>query len=299
MRAEDPSVDVSFIDDHISQTPKESRPSGVIGKEAKMKHVRIGEDKASFLPYPRSIFPRRIAIEAGTPHGTPRGGKESLKGCELILRQGLSGEEIERSGAPIRQNRLDHGNVVAQGLSAGSRGRYDDIPSLANSFRRRRLMTEEGKEAEFLQPALQSGQKRSGQSPVSCRSRMQVLIPYNLLLVELGLPKVMEEARSIHGSSEGQNLSLRIDDVDIESAPFDELDDFGQYLISLGMTVGRTDDTQGSHLPQLLVLNFSDGHVVAVPHPGDNGFDDPALLFQGMRLCQVQPYLAYAHLHHL
>ena len=65
VRAENPAVDMCFVNHHVFQRAQEPRPLLVVGQNADVQHVRVGQDNpgvfADIAPFRR----RRIAVEGG------------------------------------------------------------------------------------------------------------------------------------------------------------------------------------------------------------------------------------------
>ena len=115
--AEDAAVRMHLVDDHIAQVAQETRPLGVLRQDAGVQHVGIRQDEvrlaAQFLARAR----RRVAIvDAGVQHGPElqSGLRQTREALQLILRQRLGGEQVERGRARLLEQALECRQVEAQ-----------------------------------------------------------------------------------------------------------------------------------------------------------------------------------------
>ncbi len=129
MAAEDTAVGVDLVEHDVAQVREEGRPAGVVGQDAGVQHVGIGNHQASLTPdgWPRA--PGRIAVVGRRVQFRRQGLIPDRQLSQLILGQGLGGEEVEGAGVWIGQQGLQDRQVVAQCLARGS-GRDDcNVPA--------------------------------------------------------------------------------------------------------------------------------------------------------------------------
>ena len=143
MGAEDPTVGVKLVDDNVPQVLKELDPLGMVGKDARMEHIRIGDYDVPLSPNRLPGILRGVPIVGEGSNGCPYGIDKLLELGHLILRERLCGEEIDSLSGWIAQLVVEYGEVIAEGLSR-SRGRdHHDILSAAHCPKGIALMGEE------------------------------------------------------------------------------------------------------------------------------------------------------------
>ncbi len=129
--AEYAAVAVHLVDHDVFEARKEGYPLGVVRQDAGVEHVRIADDDAS----------------RGARHGAQRGWRIAVVGLDLhrqaaaqgdlvqlgllVLGKGLGREQIERPRGGIIEERLDHGEVVAERLARRRRRDDHDIAAPA------------------------------------------------------------------------------------------------------------------------------------------------------------------------
>ena len=128
--AEHAAVGVQLVDDHVLQRREEAPPPRVVGQDAGVQHVGIGEHDVARLP-DLCAPPRRGVAVVGVGADLDReSGGEGAELGQLILRQGLGGEQVEGPRGGLLQDPLQDGQVVAEGLSAGRGCDHDQVSTL-------------------------------------------------------------------------------------------------------------------------------------------------------------------------
>lgn len=128
---------MEFVDDDELKIFEDFGPFGVMGQDAGMQHVGVGEDDVGPLSNGAAGVLRGVAIVGEGPdfwdlavdaHGV-NGGLELL---QLILCEGLGGEEIHGAGGGIGKEAIEDGEVVAEGFAAGGGGDDDDVAAFGD-----------------------------------------------------------------------------------------------------------------------------------------------------------------------
>ncbi len=213
VRAEHPAVGVHFVEDHVAQAGPELRPGVVVGQHGEVDHLGVGQDDvgrvlADFAPE----VGRGVAVVDGRGEGDVSG--PLVEHAELVLGQGLEGEDVQGAGPGVGQHGLQHGQGVGQCLAAGrGRGR-DHVPSGAQQVQGPGLMGIELRDALALQDLEQGG----GQGPAG------ILQPR---LTAGQQPVVGDLALEALGVQEG--LDVVVDGV-------------GQGIVRTGQRVSHMDD---------------------------------------------------------
>ena len=86
VRAEDAAVHVSLVDDDVLEVREHVAPAVVMGKDAKVEHVRVGEDGVRPRPHLAPLVDRRVAVVDRRAHA---GHAKSGEAARLILRERL------------------------------------------------------------------------------------------------------------------------------------------------------------------------------------------------------------------
>ena len=160
--AEDAPVGVHLVQDHQAQPLEELGPLGVVGQDAGVQHVRVGDQHARRPPYPGPRRGGRVAVVGGGAKGRRRTkdrGRTSIIGQfllvfglwslvrqrflpppqlrQLVLGQGFRREQVQRAGLGVGGQALEGGQQVAQALAR--RGGRDNADMLAARRRVQRL----------------------------------------------------------------------------------------------------------------------------------------------------------------
>jgi len=96
---------VGFIDHDVAQVEEEVVPAFVVGEQAEVDHVGIGEQDPGLLPGHLSGGGRGISVVGGD---LDLFACEHAEAPELILGQSLSGIEVHGAGVGITQKTVDH-----------------------------------------------------------------------------------------------------------------------------------------------------------------------------------------------
>ena len=134
------AIGVQFVQHDVAQIFKQPLPARVVRQDPRMQHVRIREYDVAPLADGFARVRGRIAVVGKHAEAIvePRG--EIVQFGELILRERLGGEEIQRARVRIFQHGVQHRQVVAQRFSGSGRRDDDDVAPLMHGFGRRGLM---------------------------------------------------------------------------------------------------------------------------------------------------------------
>ena len=91
--AEDAAQHVELVDHDVAQAHEEGGPARVVGQEADVQHLGVGEHHVGVAAHPRACVGRGVAVVGG---GDQPGSVQLDEGAELVLGQGLGGEEQQR-----------------------------------------------------------------------------------------------------------------------------------------------------------------------------------------------------------
>ena len=115
--AEDAAIGVRLVDHHVAQLLEQLEPLRVMRQDRRMEHVRVGHHHLPGGSDQRPDGYRRVAvINAGVDVDIGCAG-QLAEGCQLVLAERLGREQVEGAGSRILGQRLQHGQVVAEGLA--------------------------------------------------------------------------------------------------------------------------------------------------------------------------------------
>ncbi len=134
MAAEDSAIGVQLVDHDVAQILKQPRPAGVVRQDSCVQHVWVGQDDVALLADGFARVARRVAVIRENAKAIREPLVQIMKLRELILRQRLGGEEIQRAAVRAFQNRVQDGQVVAKRFSGGRRGDDHHVPAGSNCF---------------------------------------------------------------------------------------------------------------------------------------------------------------------
>jgi hypothetical protein len=124
---EDAPVLVQLVDDHVAQVLEELHPLRVVGEDPRVEHVGVRDhDVAGLADLPARFAGGVAVVGEGLDVGAER-RDEAVQLLHLVLRERLRRKEVEGAGVRAGEDRLEDGQVVAEGLPGGGRRDDDDI----------------------------------------------------------------------------------------------------------------------------------------------------------------------------
>ena len=185
VRAEDAAIRVHLIHDHVAKLGEEPPPASVIRKDALVEHVGVREDRVSGLAELTACRAGRVAVVgAGREHAPEiaRGVRESQEPAELVLRERLRREEIERRRFFLEQQPLQDRNVIGKRLPRGRSRRDDDMLSRTRQIDCLRLVRIEARDVLGFQEVSERAREWLGELAVAGRARGKRLRVDQLML---------------------------------------------------------------------------------------------------------------------
>ena len=122
--AEHPPQGVQLVDDDVAQPQEERRPARVRRQDPHVEHLGVGEDDVGVVADPRPLVERGVAV---VRRGHEVGDQPLAEGAQLVLGEGLGGEDQQRSVAATAGDRLDDRHLVAERLARSRPGRDRDV----------------------------------------------------------------------------------------------------------------------------------------------------------------------------
>ena len=119
MAAEDASVVVQLVDDDVAQVLEQADPLVVVGEDAGVEHVGVGDDDVAGLADGASGGGRGVAVVGERLDVGADLFDQSVQLGLLVLGERLGGEEVEGAGVGVFEDGVEDGQVVAEGLAAG------------------------------------------------------------------------------------------------------------------------------------------------------------------------------------
>ena len=137
--AEDAAIGVQLVDDDVAEVLEQHRPLRVMGQDPRVHHVGIGQHQVGARPHGPPGILRRVAI-VGEHSQFRKGLRDLFQLGELVLGQGLGRKEIEHACVGLPEQRLKHGQVVAERLARRRRRDDDDVVALLDQLPRLSLV---------------------------------------------------------------------------------------------------------------------------------------------------------------
>ncbi len=140
MAAEDASIDVEFVKDHITQPLEETHPLGVVGQDPQMHHVGVRDQDPRFFPDRRAQTLGGIPIVGAQCNWSVQRANPSLDRRHLVVRQRLGGIEQKGSCLGIAKQRVQDRQDISERLARSRSRGQDHILSAQYRVNRGRLM---------------------------------------------------------------------------------------------------------------------------------------------------------------
>ena len=105
-----------LVDHDEAQRLEELRPLGVMREDGLMQHVRIGDDDVAVRANGLPRIARCVAVERERAHAQIGGLVELEQLADLVLRQRLCREQVQRFRVIVHRG-LQHREVVAKRLA--------------------------------------------------------------------------------------------------------------------------------------------------------------------------------------
>ncbi len=173
--AEDTPVGVHFVDDHKAQAGEKRGPGGVVGEQPQVQHVRVADEDLGVLRLEGlALRGWRVPVVDGRPN--ERGGQGPVQlpqGLELVLLQGLQGEEVERVPLRVLQKRFQDRQIIDERLAAGRGRGHQDIPARPDGRQGLPLVVIQPGDAQTLQ-GLSQGPRQPNLVGIRRGLRLQV-----------------------------------------------------------------------------------------------------------------------------
>jgi len=94
-------VGVGLVDDDKAQVGKKVGPQGVVGQDAEVEHVGVCEEDVGLAAQPGAGRLGCVAVVDAKAGGTQLIMGQLVQAAELVLGEGLGGEEVEGTSAPV------------------------------------------------------------------------------------------------------------------------------------------------------------------------------------------------------
>ena len=151
---------MQFVNHNVFKVYKELLPLGVMGQNARMQHVRIGDDD---MPLPANRLACIIGGIAVVGEGfdvSLQFGDQAVGFMHLVLGQRLGGKKIKGPCFRLIENALQDRQIVAQRFAAGRGGHQNDILAVPDKAHGLGLML-----IEFLHAPRPQNRKKPGIYP--------------------------------------------------------------------------------------------------------------------------------------
>jgi hypothetical protein len=183
VRSEDPPVNVQLVHHHERQVLEQKTPVVVVRQDPEMQHVGIGDQDVGRigLDLPASRVGGVPVVDRG--HDRPPGARQPVGAgnyaavarhgtrelgdpLQLVLRQGLVREKVQRPGPRPQQHGLEGRQEVDQALAAGRRSDGQDVLPRPHPVDGVCLVAVEPADAQVVKGPVQRRGKGGGQGGV-------------------------------------------------------------------------------------------------------------------------------------
>jgi hypothetical protein len=127
VRAEHAAVDVRLVDDDEREVREHVAPHAVVRQHADVQHVRVREDQVRAVADRAPLLARGVAVVDRVPEEALADARERAR---LVLRERLRRVEVERAGARVVREHVEHGEVEGERLAARGAAGDDRVPAL-------------------------------------------------------------------------------------------------------------------------------------------------------------------------
>jgi len=183
MGTEDAAVDMRLVYYDIPQTREEFLPHAVVGQDAEVHHVGVGEHNLGRPLDSGAFILRCIAVEGGVVQPDFLLDGQFSQAAQLVLGQRLGGEKVEGAASLLSQDSVEDRYVIAQGLAAGRGSDHHHVFPRADEVNRLSLVAVEREQAVCLERFLKPGMQGLVQFPIRCLTGCDVLDMDNLVSV--------------------------------------------------------------------------------------------------------------------
>ena len=116
VRAEDAAVGVRLVDDDPAEVGDEVAPALVVGQQADVEHVGVGEDEVVAAADRRALLARRVAV---VDRLAQAGRAQRGELARLVLGERLGRVEIEGAALGVAGDAVEHRQVEGEALARG------------------------------------------------------------------------------------------------------------------------------------------------------------------------------------
>ena len=138
--AEEAAVRVQLVDDDELQVLEQLEPLRVVRKDRRVEHVRVRDDDLPGGPHDAADVGRRVAVVGVRLQADVGRIGQGAQLHELVRRQRLGGEEVERPGRGVLRDRVEDRQVVAERLARCGRRDDHEVALRRCRLERRRLV---------------------------------------------------------------------------------------------------------------------------------------------------------------
>ena len=127
--AEDAAVDVRLVDDDVAEPRQHLAPVLVVGQDADVEHVGVGQDQVGAAPDRGALLARRVAVVDRVPEAA---GGDLDELARLVLGQRLGRVEVERPRVRVAGDRVEHRHVEGERLARRGAAGDDHVLGLGS-----------------------------------------------------------------------------------------------------------------------------------------------------------------------
>ena len=150
VRSEDAAVRVRLVQDHHGEPTEERAPLLVVRQKRDVQGVGVGDEHAAARENTPTLLLGRVSVVRADVKRVislvaafRRARAHLVDFAELVARQRLGGEQVQRRRVRVAEQRLERRRVVARRLSGSGPGGDDDVVAAKRRRDRRRLVAKQ------------------------------------------------------------------------------------------------------------------------------------------------------------
>ncbi len=217
--AEDAAVGVGLVDDDPAEVGEEVAPALVVGQDADVQHVRVGEDEVAAAADRGALFARRVAV---VDRLAQAGRAQRAQLARLVLGQRLGRIEVEGAALGVAGDPVEHRQVEGEALARGGAAGDHQVRG-GSRLQRLTLVRVEALDPGPLQRLGEAGVERARQRH---RPRLAPLLarlgddpPVTARRLERNRPRRLQQALRHHETPRRRDEILGIAEDFVPSAP--------------------------------------------------------------------------------
>ena len=118
---------MQFVEHDVAQILEQAHPFRVVRQNSGMQHVRIREDHVPAFADRLARVAGRIAVVGEHAKAVVEARRQIVQLRKLVLRERLGGKQVESARVAILEDRIQHGQVVAESFAGGGGRHHHEV----------------------------------------------------------------------------------------------------------------------------------------------------------------------------